>query len=255
MFKRYPRILSPFFAVLVTNILILYILYLIPQRPISYLLAPPVRVFWGERFLHYPFNLFLLPKLFYYANILSTSFIGVLMTALAIGMIKESYLGYIPTIGENLFLSLRKYFTLLMVWVVILVLSETLTRIFRSIEYKHPSLFISYLTNSIGIFVQLFFIYTMPAIVVENRNFFSGVKENFLFLKTVFLTTLIFILPPTLFYFPLLGFNKLLPSMIERFFPEVIIIFILASIFISTIIDILITTSSTLIFLKKRLNV
>ncbi|MCM8756785.1 MAG: hypothetical protein NC817_01965 [Candidatus Omnitrophica bacterium] len=254
MFKRYPRILSPFFVVLVTNILILYILYLIPQKPISYLLAPPVRVFWGEKFLHYPFNLFLLPKLFYYANILSTSLIGVLMTALAIGMIKESYLGYIPTIGKNLFLSLRKYFTLLMVWIVILVLSETLTRIFRSIEYRNHSLFISYLINSIGIFIQLFFIYTMPAIVVEDRKFFSGLKENFSFLKNVFLTTFTFILLPTLFYFPLLGFNKLLPSMIERFFPEVIIIFILASIFISTIIDILITTASTLIFLKKRVN-
>ena len=66
IFKKYPRTALPLLIMGILDFVALYLLYLAPQRPVSVLLAPPVRAFWGEQFLHYPMNLFLLPKLYHW---------------------------------------------------------------------------------------------------------------------------------------------------------------------------------------------
>jgi hypothetical protein len=53
-FKRYPAIMMPFGCIALFEILGLIILFLAPRPPFSSVLAPVIRAFWGEQFLHYP---------------------------------------------------------------------------------------------------------------------------------------------------------------------------------------------------------
>ena len=122
--RKYPRIIVPFAVTGICNVLALYMVYLTPQRPFIYLFGPPIKAFWGIKFLHYPFNLYLLPKLFYYASICVGATAGVLMSAVAIGMIRDSYTGKsVPSFFSNFSISLKRYFALFGIWFITFIIS------------------------------------------------------------------------------------------------------------------------------------
>ena len=52
LLNKYRSIFVPFFITVVLEGIVLYILYLAPQKPVSTVFAPPIRAFFGERFLH-----------------------------------------------------------------------------------------------------------------------------------------------------------------------------------------------------------
>ncbi len=65
-------LLIPFIILFIVDIILISVLYLSPRYPLSVLFAPPIRKLWGSQFLHYPMNFMLLPKLFYYARLVSS---------------------------------------------------------------------------------------------------------------------------------------------------------------------------------------
>ena len=91
--KKQKKVLIPFLISGLALGFALCLLYYSPRRPLLSLFGPPIRIFWGEGNLHYPTNLFFLPKLFYYANIFVNATIGVLMTAIATLFLKDIRLG------------------------------------------------------------------------------------------------------------------------------------------------------------------
>ena len=98
LIKKYPNVIIPFAVMGVLDFITLYILYLAPQRPVSIALAPPIRAFWGEQFLHYPMNILLLPKLYNYAHMVLLATVGIVTTGAAIGMIHEASFGVKPKV-------------------------------------------------------------------------------------------------------------------------------------------------------------
>ena len=66
--RRYPIIVAPFIGVAMFEGFVLAVLFLAPRPPLSMALAPIIRAFWGEQFLHYPTNFLLLPKIFEYSR-------------------------------------------------------------------------------------------------------------------------------------------------------------------------------------------
>src|SRR3989338_10910657 len=85
--KKDPTILFLFFVIGIFDAIALVILYFAPS---SIILAPVIRTLWGERFIHYPQNFVLLPKLFNYAHFLILSFFGIFVTGLAIKKIQAA---------------------------------------------------------------------------------------------------------------------------------------------------------------------
>src|SRR3989338_6200960 len=113
---RNRNILLPFIIVGLIDVFLLFIIYLAPHPPLSALLGTPIKVFWGERFLHYPFNLLLIPRLFDITHIVSTALSGVLMTGVAVRMLKEVQGGIKPNFSISLNKSWRIYLRLLVIW-------------------------------------------------------------------------------------------------------------------------------------------
>jgi len=251
--QKHPKVLVPFVIAGIANGLALYLLFLAPQRPVSYVLAPPVRAFFGERFLHYPFHLFLLPKLLYYAQILVSASVGILMTGVAIGMLKDVKAGLRCGLFRNLFISLKRYFGLLGIWMVIFLITFPLTRVYKVVDLNESLLgLVSYVIYLVAIFIQFIFIYAMPALIIEKRNILSSIKRGLWFLKRFFFPTLLLVMVPVLLYLPVMLLKQNLGQLVNKFFPEIIVIVLGAGIFITLIIDILTTACPTVIFLKEK---
>lgn len=255
LFKQNPIILLPFFIVGLFDVLLLILIYLAPRPPLSALLAPPIRVFWGERFLHYPFNLLLIPRLFDYGHIVSTAFIGVLMTGAAIGMLKQAREGLKPNIFFNLVKSLRMYLRLLVIWLVMFGLVSAafkgLPAVFHFKQGAASQIVLS-AAFFVSILIQALFIYAIPAVIIEEKKAGAAIKRSMSFSKSVFIPTLLLVALPTLIYIPMIILRGKLPVLMSKVFPETVLIFLGIGIVISVVIDCLITSSTAILFLNKK---
>ena len=251
--RKYPRIIVPFAVTGICNVLALYMVYLTPQRPFIYLFGPPVKAFWGIKFLHYPFNLYLLPKLFYYASICVGATVGVLMSAAAIGMIRDSYAGKsIPSFFPSFSTAMRRYFALFGIWFITFIISfYSVKAIGHFVRAGFMLKALPYIMYAVSIALQIIFIYAVPALIIEKRKVISSIVRGFRILRVSLLPTLVVVFLPVIFYLPVLMMKQKGAVLMGRLYPEIIIVIIGLGIFIFFVIDVLVTIFTTLIFLDK----
>ena len=251
--RKNPKLLIPFIVVALFDLGLLYFLYLAPQRPVISLLGPPITRIWGERFLHYPDHLFLLPKLFYYAHLFLNASLGLLMTGLAIGMFRDVRGKGSASILINLIDAIRRYLALLGVWIIMFVISFFLMELFDRIEVSDTlaSLF-SIGTYFLVMLIQVIFIYAMPAIIIEKKGLIGGLKRGFGLLKKFFIFTIILTMVPALLYLPVLALRENLAGLIGKTLPEIIVAVTACGVLMTILIDIFFTFCPALVFLKER---
>jgi hypothetical protein len=247
--RKHPKIFIPFIILGVLNAFMLYLLYLTPQRPVAYILAPPIRVFFGERFLHYPFNLFILPKLFNYAKIALGGLLGMLMSAWAISIVSNVVKANKASLLINFKKSIKRYFSLLAVWSLAFILVSLVTKFFK--PQNGSKIIFTFIYFFLVISIQILFIYIIPLLIIERRKLFSALKENLFVLKKLFMPTIALVLFPTIIYLPILIARAKTELLVNKFFPEIILIILAVGIAVSFIIDLVITISTTILFLKN----
>ena len=250
---RNPGITVPFIILSFINAFALYLLYLSPQRPVSLLLAPPVRAFFGEKFLHYPLNFVILPKLFWYAQVsISVSF-GVILTALAVAIVAKAYDGQRPLFFLNLIQVVKRYFALLCVWLIPFVLGIVVFKLFLKMAGftgGMRSLYVTSMAFLLSVIVQIIFIYTVPLIVIKKRSLLSSLFENVRVLIKLFVPSLFLVVVPAAVYLPVLLLKSKTVYLMTRLFPEVSLLILAAGIFVTFFIDLLIITSTTILFME-----
>lgn len=251
---KYPKLLIPFFLWIGIEAAGLYFLYLAPQRPISTVLAPPIRVFFGERFNHYPFNLFLLPKLFTYFQILNNASTGVLSTGILITMLFYLKEGVGAKFWASTFHCIKRLPSLWGIWLTTFLISLLPYKLLPRWEnlFIKFSPFFPYLLFLLAIIVEIPFVYAFPFVLTKRKGFFSALGQSlFLSKKHPFLTFALVIVP-SLFYFPIITLKLHTFSLMKNFFPEIVIAILGTGIFISVFINFIITFSATLFFLNTQ---
>ena len=248
--RKNPTILFLFLMLGIFDAIALTVLFFAPIPPVSNLLAPIIRTFWSDDYLHYPSNFLLLPKLFGHAHFLMSTVIGVFVTGLIIKKIEADSLGQrISTLSAagDIF---KKYFSLVIAWLISYgVFSISL----KGLLYLLPmnmtlqmvgSFVLSLLMQSIAAFV-------LPSLVIVNKNFFyafwNGLKTGF---QNIVLMSGVFFIP--MFFILALSFVKLYTPMFVQVYPEAVLWVLAGGIVITLIVDILVTSSATLVFLKAR---
>jgi len=250
MLKKNPTVLFLFLILGIFDGIALTILFFAPIPPISNLLAPIIRTFWSDKYLHYPYNFLLLPKLFGHAHFLINTVIGVFVSGLIIKKIEAVNLGQgistLSAAGDIL----KKYFSLVLAW---LISYGAFSISLKGLLYLLPHNFIILLTCTflLSLIIQSIFAFLLPSLVIVNRNFFyaflGGLKVG---CQKILLMIGVFFLPMFLVF--ALSFTKLYTSLFVKIYPELVLWVLTAGIVITMIVDILITTSATLIFLKAR---
>jgi len=262
---RKPIILLPFFIIAFLEGLALELIYFSTRKPLSYITAPIIRKFSGEAFLHYPFNLIKLPKLFYYSQILIYVFAGAFLTAISINIlrnIKEKLPLRAKALIKN---ALNRYLSLVVYGIILISLIFLLGKadmfIFSklvNIISKHfprivpkwfvlPSALFFFLTDLI---MYTFLVLVVPIIVIEKKPLLKAITGSVALGFRNFFNIFALIFLPHLVYLPIPLLKAYLPNLVPKTFPEISVLILSVGIIIAAFIDCFVIVCATQFLLE-----
>ena len=100
--------------------------------------------------------------------------------------------------------------------------------------------------------MQFLFLYALPLIVLEQKPFFAALLDNFKVLWKVLFPTLIVFAAGASLFLPVFYLKVKTTVLMGRFFPEVVIYILSLEIIITFILNCLLTTITTHLFLNER---
>ena len=266
----HPIVLYPFIITIFIELLLFEILYFAPRYPLSLFFAPIIRALYGETFLHYPFNLGILPKLFQNFQIYIYLFLSNFLTGMAILIIGEINHDKKITFFQALKQIRSQYVHIVVATFVVYLflqgfffLDGLLIKRALSIHSQKGLYFIikkvviessPYVQLFCEILVTTIFAFVYPIIVLEKRKFFSAILLNFNLVRKSFFFIFTIVLLPTLLYLPVLLLRNNISSVSYTNAPELSLILIILSILIIVLIDAVIYTAITTFYLLKQEN-
>ncbi len=266
--ESYQDIWVPAIIILFIQLLVLELLYFAPRYPLSTFFGPIVQTFWGEKYLHYPFNLIELAEQFQLAQIPIYIFFSNYLMAVAIAVITDINRGQKIILGKKFIETLRMYVSISMAACVISVSYVGLIKLYdmvvqqaslidpqKGILYVVKMIVVDgapYLSLLIGIFITTLFAFVLPIIVIEKGKFFKALALNFrMIVRSFWLVLAIVILAHVPF-----GTILLLRTTIVKFsdtvFPELRVIILVISLTLLIVIDTMIYTAMTIYYLFKK---
>lgn len=268
-FKKHSAVLIPFliFALLESACLIL--LFLIPRMPLVKFLGPPIRTFWGEKFLHYPMNFLLLPKLNSLSRMFFSVFIGSLLTGSAVAIAIAAFTGGKAKLKNAFKIALKKYLSLFTLVLLITMLFYFLNKATTLLLFKYflaghtRLLFIgartwlgplSIIVNlGLAIFIQSLFTYTIPLMIAEDTKLIKAIFKSVVLFVRFFFPTLVLVALPMLAYIPIIVLTYNSAFLIDKVFPEIVLVVLFTGTLISSlVVDALTTVSTTFLYLNNR---
>ncbi len=245
-----PTVLFLFIFMAVLDYLALAVLFFAHSEPVSLVLAPIIRTFWGSRFLHYPDNFLLLPKLLNHAHFVLTCVVGVILTGIAIKLIESSLKGDRRTVVAVSGVVFKKYFALLTAWVFSYgVFYYGLRFVLRSLpSHWFIQVGTSYL---LGIVVQGFLIFLFPALLIAGRGLLKDSVTAFRFSFRHFGEAVAILAVPMLAVM-FISFLRALAPVFIRFSPELVLGVLIFNIPVSMVVDLLLTTAATILFYRSE---
>lgn len=269
LFKKNPAVLYPFLIFLATETILLIFLYVIPRAPLVGIFGPLVSTFWGERFLHYPYNFILLPKLASLSRMMLSVLVGSFMTGIAVFIVYDVYNKKHARFKTSLAAASKKYIELfflvfvftLFFYITMKAVAVNLDRYFiaghKQLLFLGPGLWtgliLAIINFLLAVFIQAAFTYAIPILLIEKRGIFRSISLSFVTFKKLFIPTLILVGLPMLIYEPVALLNSRTAFLMHRFFPEFILFVVfLGSAISSLIIDPIITVCTTLLYLSNK---
>lgn len=268
----HPIILLPFITIAFFQLLLLEILYFSPRQPLVHFFGPIITKFYGETHLHYPYNLLILPKLF------SSKFIQMPFYFLIICFFISTGVNIIHNINKsrniNFFSAIQTTLPRLVHIVSAGIIMATfyfgLPRLYE-IFFIERALAIRSVTGKFYILKQIviegapyfhlfsdvlittLFAFVLPIIVIENKKFYSAIWLSFKNLFQSFGSVFFIVFVSTLIYLPVLLLRNSIVS-VTKTNPEVLVWTLVFSIVVMMLVDVLVYTSITNLFLIRKEN-
>jgi len=266
-FKNNPALFLPFIIFAAVESIALILCYFAPRTPLIFIFGPIIRTFWGERFLHYPFNFFLLPKLTSLSRFALSTIFGSLLTGMAVAIAFDIYNKKEVNLKASFKSAAKKYidlFTIVFIfsalfYFLVKIIAEGLLQYFLAghskLLFLKPALWMGpillCINFIIALFIQSAFIYAIPLLIIGKEKLIHSITGSFrLFFKKLLIPTLILVGLPMLIYIPIVLLNYNPAILIDKFFPEFILVVLFLGIVISSlIIDPIVTISTASLYL------
>ncbi len=250
--KKNPIVMMPFVFIAFMELLALEFLYFSPRVPLSYIANPIIRKFFGENFIHYPFDLVLLPRLFYYLQVAIYALVGAFLTAVAVNIFKNFRDGLPVKAKAMVRNALKSYASLviyaLLVSALIFALQRADTFIFSkamrllarilpisiSPVYKIGFTLLLFLSN---IIMQTFLICTIPIIVIQKTSILKAITRSVILGARNFFTIFALIFLPFFIYLPIIFFKSFSTQIMDRMFPEINICITVVGVLVTIFLD------------------
>lgn len=260
------KILLPFTLIVFIQFIVLEILCFAPQFPLNQFFAPLIRKLWSEAFLHYPNYYLLLPKLFQYSQFALYIFLNAFLIGIAIAAIKSINDGksvvYKKIVRENMDRYLHVCILASLIFIIIMCTVKGygfLIERAEKIQSTSGSFYLikrividgaSYFNLIISAFVTTIFAYVLPIIIIERKKVSSAIIQSFKISKGNFWDTFLIVLIPTLLFAPILLLRSSIPPLPA--IPEAKLFILGLSVIAATIIDAVIYTALTSVYLLKK---
>lgn len=268
-FKNYLSLLLPFIIFTIIELIVLASIYIAPRAPLRAILGPPIRTFWGEQFLHYPANFLLFPKLTYFSKLCLSVLFGSLLTGMVMVILFDVYNKNSISLKKALKTAVKKYILLFgavfilaaLLYIAGKIINIGLARYFlerhTKILFLKPDVWIGPVLVGINfvvsVFIQAAFIYVIPLLIFEKEKLLRAIFGSFVLFKRLFIHTIILVGLPMILYVPISILSLNTAYLINRLFPEFILIASGAGIVISSlVIDPLVTISTAYLYLVNK---
>ena len=245
-------IIFPFVIIAFVETIALELIYFSVRSPISLVMNPIIRKFFGEEFLHYPVNLVLLSRLFYYAQMVIYILLGVFLTATSVTLFKNIKAAlpikanaiirtlsrrYILFIGYGItmivFIVLIKRMDIFIFSKVMRLVSKLLPQISPKLSYTCLTVFL-FLTN---IILQTLVMLTVPIMVIQGKSLPRAMAKSIYLGIRNFRTIFALISLPFLIYLPSMLLKSFSVELAGRTFPEINLYITAFGIVISIFVD------------------
>jgi hypothetical protein len=267
--KNHPALFVPFVIFALLEFIALIILYFAVRMPLRLIFGPAIKTFWGERFLHYPLNFLLLPKLASFARMGLSILFASLLTGMAVAIVLEVYHKKQINLQSAFKSALKSYANLFIVVFIfttlfyfsVKIITIVLIRYFMAghsrLLFLKPEIWLGPVLMAINfliaLLIQAAFIYAIPILIIEKEKLVKAIIKSLLLFKKLFVPTLILVGLPMLFYIPVIVLEYNSTILIGRTFPEIILwVLSLGTIVSSLVVDPLVTISTAVLYLMYR---
>lgn len=262
-----PKLLTPFFYLAVANFAGLAIIYYSPQWPFNLALAAPIKVFYSEAALHYPYNLKYLPEIFRVWRMFAEMVFASILTGITISMYNQYSKKMSLRFGKNFKIAFNRYLSLVLFTFLIVtppyILNRFLAYIIAGRLHENSGFFlhmgwikwmitlggINFLANLI---LMTLFVYVPVAIIVENMNFRQSCRESAKKAGKYLVVTLLIVLVPTIISVLMEVLTMAIPTLMDKFTPEISLAIVSLGILIAFVVNVLIAVASTIFYLNIR---
>lgn len=252
LMAKKPIVILPFVIVAFLESIALELVYFSVRPPLSKVFEPVIRKFFGEMLIHYPGNLIILPKLFYYAQVAIYLSVGVMLTAIAVNIFKNTSEGLPVRFDAMLKNAAKRYFGYFGYGCIIMavlflinqsesfVLSKIMNRLGNVLPQSANMLIYSGFMATLFIttvIIYSFLISTVPLMVLEKKSLFKSLLSSICLGARNFFKIFSLILPSFVIYLPFTILKSLPVAIADRAFPEVNFIIIALGIIATIFID------------------
>ena len=251
LLKKDPTLFMLFAMISLFDLIALLILFLAPIAPVSYILAPIIRTFWSDYYLHYPQNFLLLPKLFNHAHFLIVATFGILVNGFAVKKIENQLLT-----GQRLSSLLaagpvfKKYGALLTAWLLVYFFFTTSLKISFKLLPRILWLHLGVMF-SVTLLGQAVAFFLLPSILLSGKGFWGSLGEGLnKGLQNLALTSVVVAFPISTVV--LLSFFRIFIPVYIQFCPELTLwILIIGSVAMAGV-DLFLSAAATVLYLEPR---
>ena len=265
--RRKPALLIPFIIIGFCEGIALEIAYFSTRNPLSHILTPIIRKFFGEQFAHYPGNFLALSGLFYYGQIVIYIAAGAALTAATVNIFKNLKEN-LPVKAKAVFKNVSKAYPSFLGYGIIVIICLTLigkvddfvfvkSMRLASRFLPHGILSIAPVLNALLVFLsnlvfQAFIILTVPVIVIKKKRLFKALLHGITLSVRNFPAILGLISLPFLLYYPIIFLKSISAQLISVTFPEIAALITGVGIFVSIFVDCFIIVCATRWLLDKE---
>ncbi|MCQ9208828.1 MAG: hypothetical protein NG712_05570 [Omnitrophica bacterium] len=257
----------PFFVIAFLEGLALELIYFSPRRPLANLFNPVVRKFFGPAFVHYPGNLLVLPKLFYYAQIVVYIFIGVFLISIAVNIVKNIRQGLPLRTDALIKNATRNYlsffvFGLVMIGCMLLVKKVDVfifTKFLNLVSAHLPQVLLKLSPYILTLFLffsniilQTFLVLTIPIIVIEKSVALTALVKSISLGFRNFISIFALISLPFLVYLPIIILKTGAGTLASKTFPEINLYIAVLGIILTVFMECFIVVCATQFLLDKK---
>ena len=265
--RKSPGLMLPLFYLALIELVGIAIIYYSVQWPLNLVLAQPIKAFYGEISLHYPFNLVALLKIFNKYESFTEIIFGSLLAGMTISMYNQMTKNMTIRFGKNFNIAFNRYLRLLgyslFLFIIIYGFSSA-TEYLRNMVLKNNdgyflgmgaikwSLIVAVVNFIFYLVIQILFLYVPIGIIVENFGLWRAAKESIKVMRKYFLVSGLIVALPFLLYLANAFLGAFSGKLMDAIAPEVAIALTVLTVIVVFIINIMINISATILYLNVK---